>query len=77
MTSAENSKFFVLGLALLHQLKNEEYSISVVETSGIVVQGLNNISKEILEDLRLFGWEAGNKDGTGWAQFFKLEYEDY
>lgn len=77
MTSTEQTNNFIFGLAILNKYKTDEFSISVVITSGIVVQGMDKISKEDLEDIRLFGWEAGNNDGNGWAQFFKLEYMDF
>lgn len=78
MTNNENAKYFALGLALLwHNYKTDITSINIVETSVISITGLKKINKEDIEDLKLFNWKVGNDwDENGWAEYFKLEYQD-
>jgi hypothetical protein len=77
MTSNEHSTNFVLGIGILSKYKNDEFSISVIETSAIAVSGLNQISAQDIEELKLLGWGAGrNNEGGSWAEYYKLEYVD-
>jgi hypothetical protein len=77
MTPTKHSDNFMFGLLVLDKYRNDKFSINIVEVSTVVVEGLNRISKEDIEALTVFGWEAGkNNEGDGWAQFSKLEYVD-
>jgi len=77
MTSYENSNGFLLGLVLLAKYRLDDFTVNVIETSTISINGLRSVSKEDMEDLKLFGWNVGkDKDGGSWAEFFKLEYVD-
>jgi hypothetical protein len=76
-TSNQDSRNFVLGIGIISKYRNDEFSISVIEVSSISICGLSRISDQDIEDLKLFGWNAGkDKDGGGWAEYFKLEYVD-
>jgi len=78
MTSNLDSRNFIMGIGIISKYRNDEFTIDVVENSAISISGLNKISEQDIEDLKLFGWNAGkNKDGGGWAEYFKLEYVDY
>lgn len=78
MTSNEDSKNFILGIGIISKYRTDELTINVIESSAISINGLYKISDQDIEDLKLFGWNAGkDKDGGCWAEYFKLEYVDY
>lgn len=77
MTSNEDSRNFVLGFGVIAKYRNDDFSISVIEVSSISISGLNRMSDQDIEDLKMFGWNAGrNNEGGSWAEYFKLEYVD-
>jgi hypothetical protein len=77
MTSNQDTKNFVQGLAIISKYMNEESSLSVIEVSSISVCQLDRIPAQDLEALKALDWNAGkDKDGGSWAEYFKLEYVD-
>jgi hypothetical protein len=77
MTSNEASRNFVLGIGIISKYRTDEFRICVIESSAISVSGLKKMSEQDVEDLKLFGWNAGrDNEGGSWAEYFKLEYVD-
>ncbi len=70
---------FCKGIFIIQKYLKEDSSIGVCENSSICAQNTLPFSKEDLESLQEFGWEAANlksKDG-GIAYYHKLPYFDY
>jgi len=80
-TDFDNSRALILGLATLDRHKTLEFTVNVVETSGISVRGIEPLPPDVLETLHALHWKAGNgkENGVefGWAEFYNLHYVDY
>jgi len=55
----------------------ENITVSVAETSAILVHNLKKISDNDLASLGALNWECGNHKEAGYAEFYDLNYADY
>lgn len=84
MTSNENSRDFLYGLAILAKYRTDNFSINIIESSTVTISGLKRISKSLSEqdysDLTFLGWDIWNhpdiNEDVATAEYRELDYVD-